>query len=457
MASTSQTDLLAQMQALLKSKDLSSKNIVTSSSADIASSLGSTESNFGSSSAKDDTLGGTKSEVADAKTTTDSNYKNLSQGVTGKSSMSAVNTPVTFVTSTDQKAIDNPDVASVSNNIDFRTYTDEEMAKIREITGEENPTEKDASEGLFTWNSGLLKNSASKNATLKNSMEGEDKGFLSSVSDYSKSAQTATSSKNVSKLAQDNLDFLPPNVRSTVGGVAGNASGKLSNKIGVLNNKAGAISGFATSAGAVLGIGGDYPEGQTANGESAGYFGSDADYKDIDNMYRSSKAVCSGIGNPLNEYSNMKELFDVLYDACMRSGMANLARQLMDCSEGKWVDGRTSSLAYQGSYTAAKRGDPYTLNTAASLRGTSGISNPKNLARTTGYSMDYNEDNSNEFDSFLGSNGLTRSSLYEDDRRAGTISSQQVVASSQRNTKLSDSALGKDTTKTALKIFDFFG
>lgn len=435
----------------------SATNMLKTSPKDTAAALGNTASSFGSSRSTDIGLGGTSSESKAKAATIANSLKTTQQGVSGKNEFSAVVPEVAFVTSTNQKAIDNPELVAAENAIDVKAFSDADMAKIREMSGEDQPKD----DSVFGWLKNFQQTSAGQTGDLDENMQAADKPELSPVQSLGRAAgstlKTATDPRAMSQKAEENLEFLPPNMRSSVGGIVGRSSGQIADRASRVTNRISAVNDAGANIATILGMGEYYPEVTDEYGRPIkGVAGKDASYRAIDGLYNDASYLCSNVGKDFSEFGSLKDAYDILLAAAMGSGLARLVRQLMECD--KYYDQRSNTVAYQGSRMAMYRGDPYTVNAGQDMYGRSRAYDPRYTSRTMISNMEYDQDNLDEYDNYLSSHNLTRRQVLEDEYAPpGTLSARQMSATSVNNSRFVKDTVGGDTASMGLSLLNMFG
>lgn len=447
--------LLQQITTSMRSKT-SPTDLLNNSPLDIGNKLGSTSQEFTGSSAKDQTLGGTASEVSAKSAGADASYTTTQQGVTGQQQFAAFKPQVSFVTSTDQKSIDNPELAAVEKSIDVKAFSSAEMAKLKSVTGEESPTK----DSTYNWFGDVQKMNGTYIGPAEDGLKSEDGTLLSGAKSLGAktidTVSTLSSPQKMNQLTQDNLDMLPPNVRSTVGGIVGRTSGQLAVRTQMVTGKASAVYNVGKGVSDLLGMGEYYPEAVGSDGRPIkGFSGKDADFKTIDGLYRDARALCSNVDGNYSEFGASKDAYDLLLRSASESGCAKLLDQIANCD--KYYDQRSGNIAYTGSKLGAYRGDPYTVNATQRMTGRNGTYNPRYLGRTTAANMDYDNDG-DEFDTYLSNNGMTRKSLFQDEYGPDdTYDARHISAISANNKKFVDDSIGSDTSNIGVKLLSLFG
>lgn len=459
-------DALQTVATKLKNSGISAKDLLSSSPSDIASSIDDTSDSFEYTNTRSAVLGGTSQDTIEARTTAKKNASLLSEGVSGQNKADVYTQQVSFVTSTSKRSLENPELTNISTGVDTRQYTDEELQRLSNLYGTEEIDDETAYQDLNKWFEENSKTSASKSTTLKNGLVAEDESIFGGIKSTTQGTQDTFSRRNVSTITQESLSDLPPNMRRSIGGVAGNEAGKIGNRVGAINNKINSIENFGSNASDIILIAsGNYPEATDENGNPIpGLSNSDIAYKKIDALYRDARYLCDGIGDNFSAFAELKDIFDLLLREAMNSGLARLLRQLLECGTAAgyggripYYDTRSNTILSRGVKTAASNGDPYTLNVAQDYIGKNNIQDPFGTGLTVATNMDYNDSSSAELDTYLSSHNYTKQDLFMDHNApSNTINSQSVTLVSSKNSKLVDDTLSKDTRVTAIKLLDMF-
>lgn len=451
-------DIQSSIQALaetFKSTSLSAKSVLGGSIEDLKNSLDSSSKQFAASGLVENAnLGSTKIDVTAAKKVADENFKKLANSLSGTTSASAIKAPVSFVTSTSQQAIEPSGLASIASQLDLSKFTSSELTKLKDMTGLTELTSESVISSLTSKIGSIQGDFAKNSSLLTDQMQAGDPGALMGLpSDMLNTPITP----DINSLPSTAKNYLPPEIKSAIGYIGNRTTSQLDGKISTITNKLSSVANIGKSLGSILGLGGTYPEATDANGNPIpGLAGNDMGYGQITSLYRDARNICTNI-DLLNllEYGNLKDVYDVLVNAALNGGLANLVKQLMNCTA--FVDDRTGYIMQQNVANTSYRGDIFTLNAIQDQVGVSGIKSPLKTARTVAANMDYDSNSANEYDSFLASHSLTRNDLVKDDIGPdGTISTQMVGFLSAKDTKLVDTILSKDTRNTALTFLSSF-
>lgn len=447
---------IQQLASTLRSSSLSAKSVLGESIENLKSSLPASASNFGAKNLlQNANLGSTKIDVTAAKKVAEENYKKLAAGLSGTTKPGAIQPPTSFVTSGSLQMVESVNLETVTSSFDISSLTGSEMTKLQNFLGVNSlSTDSVTLDALKGKLSTIQNEASSKSSSMLGSMKSSDKGILSG---FTTSIQNATGF-DISNFQSTVNSYLPVDLQRAVGSIAGRTTSQLTGKLSTINNAISSIQNLGSHAAAIFGLGGDYSEVTDRNGNPiSGLAGADMDYNQINSLYKDARNICNNVDLlDLMEYSNMKDVYDILVNAALNGGLANLVRQLMNC--GVFADQRTRYVMQSNVYNVASRGDIYTLNAIQEYVGPSGINSPKMTARTVATNMKYDTSSSAELDQFLSSHGLTRRDLVsDDDAPDGTISSQYVGFLSSKSTDLVDNIIGNDLKNTALQFLTTFG
>lgn len=449
-------DSIQQLADTLRSSSLSAKSVLGESIENLKNSLTSSSSNFGAKNLlQNANLGSTKLDVTAAKKVAEENYKKLAAGLSGTTKPGAIQPPTSFVTSGSLQMVESVNLETVTSSFDLNTLTSSEMTKLQNFLGVDSLSTDSITLDALKGKLSTIQNTASgKASSMLSSMKSAGGDILSNFT----TKITDATGFDISNFQSTVNSYLPVDLQRAVGYVAGRTTSQLTGKLSTINNAISSIQNLGSHAAAIFGLGGDYAEVTDRNGNVIqGLAGSDMDYNQINSLYKDAKNICNNVDLlDLMEYGNMKDVYDILVNAALNGGLANLARQLMNC--GVFADQRTRYIMQSNIPNVASRGDIYTLNAIQEYVGTSGINSPRMTARTVATNMKYDSDSSDQLDLFLTSHGLTRNDLVADDEApAGTISSQYVGFLSSKSTDLVDNIIGSDIKNTALRFLTTFG
>ena len=449
-------DVSQSIQALadtLRNSNLSAKAMLDGSISDLKNSLASTSSTFGPKNlAANAVLGGVRSEVATAKKLATDNLNKVVFGLTGTNKAQAIQNSVAFVTGTTDQLLKDPTLLAISDSLDISKFSNIELQKIKDFTGISNLSPETITNGLTDRLSQLQITSASISSNLIKSMQLVDSGLLGGVSSF-KSTLVGAIPDSFSNISS----YLPINLRNAVGSITNMTAAQLTGKFNTINSKISSILSLGSNAADILKLGGNYSEVTNMSGMPInGLSNRNVDYNTVNSLYRDARNVCDNVNLlDLLEFGNIKDVFDILVNSALNNGMSQLLRQLMNC--GVFADKRTGYIMQQNSYTAAYNGDIYTLNAIQDYVGPSGISTPKQIATVVAANMEYDDNSSVEFDTFLNSHNLTKMDLVSDETAPeGTLSSQMIGFLGSKSSKFVNSFIDKDTQNTAVSFLHAF-
>ncbi len=447
---------IQQLADTLRSSSLSAKSVLGESIDNLKNSLVSSASNFGTKNLLENAnLGSVKTDVTQAKKIAEENYKKLAAGLSGTTKPGAIQPSTSFVTSGSLQMVESVNLETVTSSFNIDALTSSEMTKLQNFLGFDSLQPDSVTLDALKGKLATIQNSASsKSSSMLESMRSSAKGILSG---FTTTVQDATGF-DLSNFQASVNEYLPVDLQRAVGSIVNRTTSQLSGKLSTITNSISSLQNLGSNAAAIFGLGGDYAEITDRNGNPInGLAGSDMDYKQINALYKDARNICNNVDLlDLMEFSNMKDVYDILVNAALNGGLANLVRQLMNC--GVFADKRTGYIMQSNVYNVASRGDIYTLNAIQDYVGVSGINSPKTTARMVAANMKYDNDSSAQLDQFLLSQGLTRTDLVEDDDAPeNTISSQYVGFLSSKSSNLVDNLIGSDVKNTALQFLTTFG
>lgn len=449
-------DSIQSLANTLRNTSVSAKSTLGASLESLRSSLPSTASSFTPQNlTQNAALGSTKVDVEAAKKVAEDNYQKLAQSLAGTSKAGAIQPPTSFVTSPSGQAVQTVTLETTSTSFNLDSLTAAETTKLSNLIGASNlSTDEIALQALQgklnTTQIAAPGKTASMVSTMKSSNSGLFSGMISSISE--------TTDVDIASWPSKAKEYLPTDLQRAVGSISSRTTDQLAGKLSTLNRSLSAISDVGSQLSSVLGLGGSYDELTGANGQALyGVAGKDMSYSQVNALYKDAQAICSNVDLlSLLEYGNLKDVFDVLVNAALNGGLAQLLKQLMNC--GTFADKRTGYIMQSNTYTVASRGDIYTLNAIQEYVGASGMTSPLSTARIVAANMDYNDSTQAELDTFLTANGLTRQDLVKDSSsKYSAISTQNVGFLSSKSSGLTTGILGSDLTTTALQFLSTFG
>lgn len=451
-------DLKESIQTLantLRTSSVSAKSVLGESIESLKNALESSANNFGVKNLlQNANLGSTKIDVQSAKKIAEENYQKLAAGLSGMTKPGAIQPSTSFVTSGSLQMVESVNLETVTSSFNTNALTSSELSKLTDFLGVDSLSTDNITLDALKGKLSTIQNSVpSKVSSMVTSMKSGDKGIFSS---FTTNIQSVTG-VDLSSLQSSAVSYLPPELQRAVGSISGRTTSQVSGKLGTIDRSISSIQNLGTHAAAIFGLGGDYEEVTDQNGNTInGLAGSDMDYNQINSLYKDARNICNNVELlNLMEFSNMKDVYDILVNAALNGGLANLVKQLMNC--GVFADKRTGYIMQSNISNVASRGDIYTLNAIQEYVGPSGINSPKMTARTVATNMKYDANSSAELDIFLSSHNLTRADLVSDDNApSGTISSQYVGLLSSKSSNVVDNLIGSDVKNTALQFLTNF-
>lgn len=447
---------IQQLANTLRSSSLSAKSVLGESIENLKSSLPSSAANFAAKNLlQNSTLGSIKTEVEAAKKVAEENYKKLADGLSGTTKPGAINPATSFVTSGSLQLVESVNLETITSTFDVSSFTSSELTKLQDFLGLDSLSTDDLTLGALQGKLATIQNTAaSKASSMLSSMKSLESGILSG---FTTTVQNVTG-LNLSDISSTVSSYLPANLQRAVGPVLSRTTSQLSGKLSTITNSITSIQNLGSNAAAIFGLGGDYEEITDSLGNKIpGLSGPDMAYNQVNSLYKDARSICDNVSLlDMMEFSNMKDVFDILVNAALNGGLSDLVRQLMNC--GVFADKRTGYIMQSNIYNVASRGDIHTLNAIQEFVGVSGINSPKDTARIVATNMTYDNDSSTELDTFLSSHGLTRLDLVsDDDAPDGTISSQYVGFLSLKSDDLVNNLVGSEVKNTALQFLTTFG
>lgn len=183
----------------------------------------------------------------------------------------------------------------------------------------------------------------------------------------------------------------------------------------------------------------------------------------INTLYDIGGMVCDKINRPsVSDFSNNKDLFDLLLKIANDMGINDLIDQLSSCE--KFFDSRSKNVLLNGITSAAAAGNVHTVQSITKAVGTSNISNAKNILTQTNANMKLNYSTDDEkdlskskvstYNNLLQANHLTVNKLIEDDNelviggsKVQVLDANKVTVMSASNTEIVDAAIGSNLRK----------
>lgn len=132
-------------------------------------------------------------------------------------------------------------------------------------------------------------------------------------------------------------------------------------------------------------------------------------YSTTTNLLNLANDLCSTINsNGLLNYSQNKDLFDLLLQRCMNNGMHGAVSQLMNCTDtAKYVDERTMSVLTNTLSSLTQSGDVQTVNAVYNIVGNGRIANATGMMTTLASNMEDSTENVTTYMNMLNGLGLS--------------------------------------------------
>jgi hypothetical protein len=435
--------------------EVSTEQLANRSALDIVANLKDTLSQFDTSSDTDVSLSGTSKESVIKEAHAEVTYTEALGSVVGIDP--GTNESITtFVSSTDQDKIDNPYLQNVASSATEIHYSSKDMLKVSQLTGQDISDPKVADRELKSWYSEKLKVLAANTSALQEYLS--DVPLSSYVEHETQVLKDITDPSDVKEFVDTRMDVLPPNLKNALNTTADNTLGSMSNRIGAIGNGVTSLTNFGEDAWDVL-QNGNYPAIADEFGNPIeGMGGLRVGFNKIQDLYKDANSLCDEIVNAFKEFSGAKDIFDMLLNEAINSGLGNLIAALLNCgqdtSRTRYHDSRTSYLAYLGLEKSSYNGDPYSFKQLQDFLGDSAIYDVKDSMFKLGSNTKFTEADKVTYTELLNMNSITANELFEDTDDFGitAIDTDKLTVATKNSDYLPNQAYDEDTQLLALNL-----
>lgn len=421
----------------------SSSTIMSGLSSTIASATNTINSSITSLSAQlDDSLKSFSSKVDTGLKTTlgdaTNKHGSMVSDVQGKTDTGAVSKKPAFITNVTNGSIDPINVGSGSTDDMLKSFTNGDVSKLASSVGLSGISNNSSLQSAITKNSSSLSDMTSGANSLLGTIVSMPKQSISTV---------ASSINDSTKGVMNSIKSSITEFTGTAG--IGDTKQLISDLYSIYStgkNVYDVVSGNNPSA--ILGIASKFNNS----------------FSEITSLMNLATKICSAMsGQGLSNYSNNKDLMDLLLKRMARQGMYGAIDRLMNCTESQsYVDDRTYYILAQELNNRAMYGDVRTASTIQQTIGNSRISNSNNLMYQLAYSMEEDDDLIYEYNNMLDRTGVTSNSLTGV-RYSSSSGSQYVYSSGRvstlhsRNPTLTNNLVGGSSTASLISaLSDIF-
>lgn len=361
---------------------------------------------------------------------------------------------LTFIASTTRQMIDGIDLPGLEDIGSFANQGIGQLGRLASLGGD---ALKSVGDGLKAVTSTVgAAFTAGKQAlnTVVNSVVAPigqvGSAILSPAMDIAQTAYTLTDPRFANALVQSNLSFLPGPLRDIAGYKAAqmvsNLTGDFHAKAANILNKTYALDTIfgVASTGNILeglyntgngygsygpinnpynyqvtGSGGTYVHGVSS------YQGSASEYSQMANAVRT---LCgnANIYEDYYNYSDDRDLFDMLLQAAMQTNAGQLIQALLNCTgsdnNSSYYTGRSTNVIRNNISNVAVSGDTYTYKTLLENKGQEVITDPKKDALALFVNARYDKEAKQDLDDILDNLGYTKEDLITTNEKIGNHS-----------------------------------
>ena len=363
---------------------LSAKSLLDNDISDVVKSLPSTAGNFISKTFKqNESLTDLTSKVDEYANKANESFDTLSKNIAKQINDASKN--VTFVTSATKKSIENAELPFGSSGLNLEKASSNTLKKIQEIANTDGKNVLETAKNAKNAIADVLASTKSKGASLLKDVKDTAKGVYTPIAQINNSVSQAIDVNNWKKIVSENTEFLPSPLKNLINKQASTQLDKLSQKTKKISSITSGIDNITGKMANLNDFSSVYslvtdPTGKKKYGFSNGNLGLDI----IGSLYNDASRICPSVKlSDLYDYGAYKDLHDLLVKDSIDNQMADLLGQILDCnSTANLKDNRTKSILQDGIGTAAKNGDPFSINTIFKSQALSldSITNAKDIA-----------------------------------------------------------------------------